>query len=89
LLTAADRARGDDQALIQRVLRRQGRTLGPPRKVVPTVTDIYRRYGVIADAERLIQRNTGLATKALSLLPTTRTTAMLTWLADKLAQRPT
>jgi len=87
LLTAAGRARGNDRALIQRVLRRQAHTLGPSRKVVPTVTDIYRRYGVIADAQKLIGRNTGYATKALSSLPTTRTTAMLSWLADELAQR--
>jgi geranylgeranyl diphosphate synthase type II len=87
LLTAADRARGRDRALIHRVLRRQARILGPPRKVIPTITNIYRRYGVIADAQRLVRQNTGHAAKALSVLPATPTTAMLFWLADELVHR--
>lgn len=87
ILTAAARAEGADRALVLRVLKKRGRMMGPRRVVVPLISEIYRRYGVIADAERLVRRNTALAKKSLAALPDSPAVATLLWLADALLHR--
>ncbi len=87
LLSAARRARGRDLRLVRAVLRRGGRSLGRRESLVPAVTAIYRRYGILADADRLIRRNTGRATAALASLPASHARATLEWLARALVHR--
>jgi geranylgeranyl diphosphate synthase, type II len=87
LLTAARRARGRDRRLVTSILRKGGRAVGPRRAVVPAMTAIYRRYGVIEAAERLIRQDTDCATRALSTLPPSRARSALSWLAHALVHR--
>jgi geranylgeranyl diphosphate synthase, type II len=87
ILTAASRARGADRAYLLRVLRKRGRGIGSRRIVVPAVAEIYYRYGVIRDTERLVRHNTGLARQSLATLPRSAATAMLDWLANALLHR--
>jgi geranylgeranyl diphosphate synthase type II len=87
ILTAASRARGADRAYLLRVLRKRGHGVGPHRTVVPAVAQMYYRYGVIQDTERLVRRNTGLARRSLATLPRSDATAMLDWLANALLYR--
>jgi geranylgeranyl diphosphate synthase type II len=87
LLAAARRARGRDRRLVNTVLREGGRAAGPRRSVVPAMTALYRRYGVIHAAERLIRQNTDRAAGALASLPPSRAGATLAWLAHALAHR--
>jgi geranylgeranyl diphosphate synthase type II len=87
LLTAARRARGVDRSLVRALLRHGGRGVGPRRSVVPEVTALYRRCGVLEAAERLIRQNTERATAALAPLPASRARATLAWLARALVHR--
>jgi geranylgeranyl diphosphate synthase type II len=87
LLTAARRARGRDRRLVHSVLRDGGRTVGPRRSVVPAMTAIYRRYGIIEATERLIRQNTDRAARSLTSLPASRARTTLSWLAHALVHR--
>jgi geranylgeranyl diphosphate synthase type II len=87
LLTAARKARGKDRELILGVLRNGGRAMGRRSSVVPAMTAIYRRYGIVGAAERLIRQNTNRATAALAGLPPARATDTLGWLARELVHR--
>ena len=87
LLTAARRARGADRPLVHALLHHGARGLGPRRTVVPAVTALYRRYGILQAAERLILRNTERATAALAPLPASRARSTLVWLAHALVHR--
>lgn len=87
LLHAMERARGNDKALLERVLRKQTRTPDRRRHLVDRVSAIYQRYGVIADAQRRIAADTGRAKKALGHLSTNGSVEMLSWLSDMLLTR--
>lgn len=87
ILTATSRARGADRAYLQRVLRKRGHGVGPHRTVVPAVAEMYNRYGVIQDTERLVRHNTALARRSLAVIPHSDATAMLDWLANALLHR--
>jgi geranylgeranyl diphosphate synthase type II len=87
LLTAAERARGKDAALLRQVLRQGGRSVGNRKSVFPRITAIYRRYGVLESAEEQIQRNTARALRALGALRDDRSLGMLSWLAGELLHR--
>jgi geranylgeranyl pyrophosphate synthase len=87
LLTAARKARRKDRELVLGVLRNGGRAMGSRSSVVPAMTAVYRRYGIIDAAQRLIRENTYRATVALAELPPARTTETLAWLAHELVHR--
>ncbi len=87
LLSAVRRARGRDLRLVRAVLRGGGRTIGRRDSLIPAVTAIYRRYGILADADRLIRRNTERATAALAPLPASNARTTLAWLARALVHR--
>jgi geranylgeranyl diphosphate synthase, type II len=88
LLKAAESARGKDRALITKILASHG-TVPPPRRtrIIAEVTELYHRYGVIAEAKRQVRRNTTLALAALGALPKNRATSMLRWLSEALVHR--
>jgi geranylgeranyl diphosphate synthase type II len=88
LLKAAESARGKDRALIARMLAHHG-AFPPSRRgrIIAEVTDLYQRYGVIAEAKRQVRRNTTLAVAALGALPRNRATGMLQWLSEALVHR--
>jgi geranylgeranyl diphosphate synthase, type II len=88
LLKAAERARGKDRTLIARMLARREPVPASRRaRLISDVTELYQRYGVIAEAKRQVQRNTTLAMAALGVLPRNRATSMLRWLSDALVHR--
>jgi geranylgeranyl diphosphate synthase type II len=88
LLTALERARGDDGERLRDYMLGPSRTPAAPREeVLMVVTDIYRRYGVIDETRQLVLRNTQKARRALTLLPPSRGTSMLRHLADALVSR--
>jgi geranylgeranyl diphosphate synthase type II len=97
LLTAAERATGNDRGVIRRVLsargnRRTWKTAGgrittAGRATVRAVTDIYERYGVIDDARLLVRRNTEEALLRLGHLPRSVAQRTLRWLAEELVTR--
>lgn len=87
LLTALQRAQGKDRLTLKRLLRggaQRGRT---DRRIVDTVTDIYRRYGVLDTARTRIATESARAVAALDGLPAPGPTGMLRWLADALIHR--
>jgi geranylgeranyl diphosphate synthase, type II len=89
LLKAAEVATGEDKVFITGVLRSRGGVADTDRaRFVAEITALYQRYGVIAEAERQVRRNTSLAIGALGVLPENRATRMLQWLAETLADRP-
>ncbi len=87
LLSASRRARGRDLRLVRAVLRDGGRTLGRRNSIVPAITTIYHRYGIIDAADRLIRRNTDRASAALTALPASPARTTLAWLARALVTR--
>jgi geranylgeranyl diphosphate synthase type II len=87
LLTAARKARGKDRKLALGVLRKGGHAMGRRNAVVPAMTAIYRRYGIVDATQRLIRQNTNRATSALAVLPSVRATKTLAWLARELVHR--
>ena len=90
LLTALQRTRGQDRRTLTRLLRlppgdralRAGR-----RETIAEVRSIFRRHGVLADAERLVRRDTARALEALEELPPGEGRTMLRWLAERLGSR--
>jgi geranylgeranyl diphosphate synthase type II len=97
LLKAAERAEGDDRGIVGRVLRKEGLT-GEWKTADGTVTpsgharvaevkEIYRRYGVPEEAERIVRRTTREALSQLGHLPRTGARDMLRWLAEELVHR--
>lgn len=88
LLKAAERARGNDRALIAERLENH-RAVPPGRRagIIARVTELYEQYGILAEAGRQVRRNTTLAVTALEALPHNRGTAMLRWLAEALVHR--
>lgn len=86
LLTAAARARGKDRSLLGHVLRRTAP--GMKRTVlVNHVTEIYRRHGVLEDAQHRILRETRSAVRMLGTIPPSEASAMLAWFAGALVHR--
>jgi len=102
LLKAAERTRGRDRAVVQVLLRGNRRRADgghgamqqsvatDPReaRMIRTVTDIYRRYGVLKDTERQVRANTRRAVRALDSLPRNESAAALRWLSERLVTRP-
>jgi geranylgeranyl diphosphate synthase type II len=92
LLRAAQRARGADAAVIQKILAQPGgaarRLAGADRRrLVERVSAIYAHWGVLDEAASLVRRDTAAALRALSALPAGDATAMLRWLAEQLVHR--
>jgi geranylgeranyl diphosphate synthase type II len=87
LLTAAERARGADRVFLRRILRYGGRGIGPRRQVVPEVTRLYERLGVLESTRALIRENTGRALRFLRHLRPTPARGTLGWLAEALIHR--
>jgi geranylgeranyl diphosphate synthase type II len=82
LICAAERATGEDRALVDLVLRG-----GARRETVDAVTDLYQRYGILDEAGQRILSETRLAGRALAGLHRSRAAAMLQWLAGALVHR--
>ena len=90
LLTALERARGDDLRALRSLMKTGGRTGNvrlPRRVVIRRVTDIYRRTGVLRDAERLVRANTGRALNVLDRLRPSPAREALRWMAEQLVKR--
>ena len=80
------RARGKDRSLLGHVLR--GTAPGMKRTVlVNHVTEIYRRHGVLEDAQHRILRETRSAVRMLGTIPPSEASAMLAWFAGALVHR--
>ena len=92
-LRALQEASARDRAALRRLVRKA--PAGAPRNPrsrasrarVAAVTALYRRYGVMAAAERAVQRDTAAAVRALERLPDTPARATLRWLAASLLRR--
>lgn len=83
LVKALTRAEGDDLALLKDVATRKA----PHDGLVPRVTDIYRRYGVLDVAREKIEQDTEAAVRALDALEDNDGRQMLVWLAQMLLER--
>jgi geranylgeranyl diphosphate synthase type II len=90
LLTALERARGEDLRVLRSILKtggRAGRGRLPRQVVVRRVTDIYRRTGVLRDTERLVRVNTRRALTSLDELRPSPAREALRWMAEQLVKR--
>lgn len=97
LLTAAARVTGRDRTLIARLLDRKerrkswktadGRVTRTGRGVVDAATEVYRRYGVLEDARRAVERATAEALRNLHRLPPSPARESLRRLAEDLVTR--
>jgi geranylgeranyl diphosphate synthase type II len=65
LLTALERAKGKDKALLQQLIKQKG----IERERVPEIKAIYERYGVIEEARKLIEQDFKQALKYAVKLP--------------------
>ncbi len=88
LLRAAERARGEDAAFLRRMLDPERHDLpGSREELVARVKQIYRRYGVLDEAQALIRKSTALSIRSLARLRTNTATEMLRWLSGALMTR--
>ena len=87
LLRAAERARGGDRKILDRVMKRRPVPQPERQQLVADVTTIYRRCGVLDEGEEEVTRNTQRAIAALETLKQRDSTQMLRWLADRLMNR--
>jgi geranylgeranyl diphosphate synthase type II len=92
LLTALERARGKDRAVLQRVLWQKtgaGRpiTARARQELVAQTRSLYAAYGVIDETGRLVRQNTRRALAVLSTLPGSPARDMLAWLSTRLIHR--
>lgn len=90
LLTALERARGEDRRALRSVMNAGGRAGGtrlPRQVVIRRVTEIYRRTDVLRDTERLVRSNTRRALSALGGLRPSAAREALRWMAEQLVQR--
>jgi geranylgeranyl diphosphate synthase type II len=90
LLTALERAQGEDRRVLRSVMSRGLHTRGrvrTRRAVIHRVTEIYRRTGVLRDTERLVRANTRRALGALDLLQPSPAREAMRWMAEQLVQR--
>ncbi|MCS7229202.1 MAG: polyprenyl synthetase family protein [Candidatus Kryptonium sp.] len=83
LLTAMEKVKGKEREIIERVVRKDN----IDESVVSEVKEIYIRYGVIDETQKMVKFYTNLALKALEALPETNSRSMLIWLANKLCER--
>ncbi|MEN3037796.1 MAG: polyprenyl synthetase family protein [Candidatus Kryptonium sp.] len=83
LLTAMEKVKGKEREVIERVFRKEN----IDETMVAKVREIYIRYGVIDETQRMVKFYTNLALKALEALPDTNSRSMLIWLANKLCDR--
>ncbi len=82
LISAAERARGADRELIERVMQHAAQ-----REDIAAVTELFHRYGILEEAGRRILRDTTAASRALNGLRQSRPVAVLRWLAGALVHR--
>ncbi len=92
LLTALERARGEDRHLLQKVAwwntgNGKPSTARERRAIVARVRALYAAYGVIDETRRLVNQNTHRALAVLSTLPASPARDMLDWLSNKLIHR--
>lgn len=97
LLTAAERAKGADRTILERVLGRRrragewktddGTVTKEGRSVIEEIRGIYERYAVLSDARHVVHRTTKSALLQLRRLPVSRAREMLCWLAESLVHR--
>lgn len=92
LLTALERARGNDRQVLRRVLRQKRDGARPStararHELVSRIRSLYATYGVIDETRRLVQQNTHRALAVLSTLPASPARDMLTWLSNTLIHR--
>ncbi len=82
LISAAERARGNDRDLIERVMQRKAQ-----RESIPAVKELFDRYGILEEAGRRILHDTKTASRALETLRRSPAVAVLRWLAGALVHR--
>jgi geranylgeranyl diphosphate synthase type II len=83
LVHALSRAQGSDLELLGRIAAKRDLHAG----LVPDVTAVYERLGVLEDAREQIRRDTDAAIGALSALEATQGREMLVWFAEMLLRR--
>lgn len=96
LLTAAERARGENREVLERVLarprssqwkREDGTLTEEGAQVIEDIRRVYEQCGVLRDAQQLVRRTTGIALRQLNRLPSSSTRDMLSWLGESLVHR--
>ena len=55
--------------------------------IVAEVREIYFRYGIIDETQKMVRFYTDIAIKSLENLPKSDSHSMLVWLANKLCER--
>lgn len=90
LLTALERARGEDLRVLRSALQTHpggGGTRLPRRVAIARISDIYRRAGVLRDTENLVRANTQRALSVLDRLRPSPARDALRWMAEQLVLR--
>lgn len=83
LLKAMERVEGKDREIIEKVFAKDGLDLS----IVAEVREIYFRYGIIDETQKMVRFYTDVAIKSLESLPRSDSYSMLVWLANKLCER--
>lgn len=83
LISAKKKAKGNDREVIMRVFNKDELD----GSIVPTVREIYRRYGIIDETQEKVKFYTNLAIESILKFPNTHARNMLIWLANKLGDR--
>ncbi len=90
LLRAAQLATGGDAAFLSRLMSPESplpKAKGAQQRLIEQTTAIYRRTGVLDEAQQQVRRATATALRALSALPAGKPREMLGWLAERLVHR--
>ncbi len=83
LLKAMEKVRGKDKEIIEKVFAKDGLDLS----IVAEVREIYFRYGIIDETQKMVRFYTDTAIKSIEALPDSEARSMLVWLANKLCER--
>ncbi len=83
LIQAFERTTGKDQRIIQSIIDKKGTS----KKNIPTVKEIYERYGIIALAKQSIDKDIQRANLQLRKLRDSTAREMLLWFSDMVLNR--
>lgn len=83
LISAKNKAKGEDREVIMKVFNKDG----IDDSIVPVVREIYYRYGIIDETQEKVKFYTNLAIQSILNLLENNARDMLIWLANKLGER--
>lgn len=83
LLKAMEKVKGKDKEILEKVFTKDGIDLS----IVSMVREIYFRYGIIDETQKMVRFYTDVAIKSIENLPISDSRSMLIWLANKLCER--